>query len=196
MKSPTVTAIRSNGALLLEVQEISKYFSGVRALSNVNLNLRRGEVLAVIGENGAGKSTLMKILAGVLSADEGRILLEGLPAKIHSVSDALGQGIALIHQELNQVPHLDVTANVLLGREPRTSIFLDRIEMRRKARKYLQIVGLNIEPDTLLGSLSVGQRQLVEIAKALATNAQILIMDEPTSSLTRPETERLFKVIR
>lgn len=196
MKSPTVPAIRSNGALLLEVQEISKYFSGVRALSNVNLNLRTGEVLAVIGENGAGKSTLMKILAGVLSADEGKILLEGLPAEIHSVSDALGQGIALIHQELNQVPHLDVTANVLLGREPRTSIFLDRIEMRRKARKYLQIVGLNIEPDTLLGSLSVGQRQLVEIAKALATNAQILIMDEPTSSLTRPEIERLFKVIR
>lgn len=192
MKSPTV----SNGSLLLEVQEISKYFSGVRALSNVNLNLKKGEVLAVIGENGAGKSTLMKILAGVLSADEGRIFLEGSPAEFYSVSDALGQGISLIHQELNQVPQLDVAANVLLGREPRNSIFLDQIAMRRKARQYLQIVGLDIEPSALLRSLSVGQRQLVEIAKALATDARILIMDEPTSSLTRQETESLFRVIR
>lgn len=192
MKSPTV----SNGSLLLEVQGISKYFSGVRALSNVNLTLKKGELLAVIGENGAGKSTLMKILAGVLSADDGRIFLEGLPAEIYSVSDALGQGVVLIHQELNQVPQLDVAANVLLGRESSNSIFLDQKTMRQKARKYLQMVGLNIEPSASLRSLSVGQQQLVEIAKALATNARILIMDEPTSSLTRQETENLFRVIR
>ena len=181
--------------LLLEVNGISKSFSGVQALDSVDLKLEVGELLAVIGENGAGKSTLMKILAGVLRADSGQVALEGRPVEIRSVPDALGHGIALIHQELNLAPNLDVAANILLGREPRTSIFVNRREMRREAQRYLQLVGLDVEPTILVGSLTIGQQQLVEIARALATNARILIMDEPTSSLTQPETERLFGVI-
>ena len=181
---------------LLEARALTKSFPGVRALKGVSLSVQRGEVLAVIGENGAGKSTLMKILAGVQTADSGEILLDGNPVAIRSVHDALAHGIALIHQELNLADNLDVAANIFLGREPLRFGLLDLARMRREARQFLDAVGLDTSPDTLVGSLAIGQQQLVEIAKALSTNARVLIMDEPTSSLSAREAENLFKVIR
>ncbi len=181
---------------LLAVQGVSKNFSGVQALADVDLTLLPGERLAVIGENGAGKSTLMKILAGVLPSDRGRIRLRGRPIEIRSVKDALEHGIALIHQELNLAPNLDLGANIFLGREPRRRLLIDRSRIRRQSVRYLEMVGLDLSPGRLVSSLSIGQQQLVEIAKALAVDARILIMDEPTSSLSQHETLRLFEVIR
>ena len=181
---------------LLVVQGVSKSFSGVRALADVDLTLLSGERLAVIGENGAGKSTLMKILAGVLPSDRGRIRLRGQPIEIRSVRDALEHGIALIHQELNLAPNLDLGANIFLGREPLRRLLIDRDRIQRESARYLKMVGLDLAPSCLVGSLSIGQQQLVEIAKALAVDARILIMDEPTSSLSQHETLRLFEVIR
>lgn len=181
---------------LLEVRGATKRFPGVIALDGVNLTLDRGEVLAVIGENGAGKSTLMKILAGVERLDTGQILLDGRPALWDSVQDAGHAGIALIHQELNLSENLDVAANICLGREPRRYGLLDQGRILREAREALELIGLAVSPRTLVGDLSVGQRQMVEIAKSLATHARILIMDEPTSSLSQGETETLFRVVR
>ncbi len=181
---------------LLEARQLAKSFPGVRALKGVSLSVQRGEVLAVIGENGAGKSTLMKILAGVQTADSGEILLDGQVLAISSVHDALAKGIALIHQELNLADNLDVAANIFLGREPLRAGLIDRAQAQNGARQFLEAVGLDVNPDTLVGSLAIGQQQLVEIAKALSTNARVLIMDEPTSSLSTRESENLFKVIR
>ncbi|MCS7045845.1 MAG: sugar ABC transporter ATP-binding protein [Gemmataceae bacterium] len=181
---------------LLRVEALDKSFPGVRALDGVNLTLARGEVLAVIGENGAGKSTLMKILAGVQLPDGGRILLDDRPIRCHSVHEALRLGIVLIHQELNLAENLDVAANISLGREAHVLGFLRSRAMRAEARRALKLVGLDVSPRKRVGDLTIGQRQMVEIAKALATNARILIMDEPTSSLSRHETETLFGVIR
>ena len=183
-------------APLLELRSLVKSFPGVRALKGVSLTLDRGEVLAVIGENGAGKSTLMKILAGVQHADSGEILLVGRPTGIRSVHEALAHGIALIHQELNLADNLDVAANIFLGREKLRAGLIDTARLRREARKFLDAVGLQIDPATLVSTLAIGQQQLVEIAKALSVNARVLIMDEPTSSLTSREAENLFRVIR
>ncbi len=183
-------------APLLEARSLSKSFPGVRALKGVSLSVQRGELLAVIGENGAGKSTLMKILAGVQVADSGEILLDGRPVALRSVHDALANGIALIHQELNLADNLDVAANIFLGREPRRFGLIDTARMEREAGRFLDAVGLDVKPDTLVGSLAIGQQQRVEIAKALSTQARVLIMDEPTSSLSAREVGILFKVIR
>ena len=138
----------------------------------------------------------MKILAGVLPSDRGRIRLRGQPIEIRSVRDALEHGIALIHQELNLAPNLDLGANIFLGREPLRRLLIDRDRIQRESARYLEMVGLDLAPSCLVGSLSIGQQQLVEIAKALAVDARILIMDEPTSSLSQHETLRLFEVIR
>ena len=181
---------------LLEARDLVKSFPGVRALKGVSLTLRRGEVLAVIGENGAGKSTLMKILAGVQRADAGAILIDGEAASIGSVHDALSRGIALIHQELNLADNLDVAANIFLGREKLRLGLIDKARQRREALPLLAAVGLDTDPAVLVSSLSIGQQQLVEIAKALSVEARVLIMDEPTSSLSSRESENLFKVIR
>ena len=180
----------------LEVRSVSKRFTGVRALHQVSLTLGRGEVLAVIGENGAGKSTLMKILAGVQEPDSGEILIEGRPVRIDSVRAAEHLGIALIHQELNLADNLDVASNIFLGREPRRGCFVDRGRVREESRKFLAQVGLDCSPRTLVSTLSLGRQQLVEIAKALSTNARVLIMDEPTSSLSQHETEQLYRVVK
>ncbi len=181
---------------LLEVRSLSKRFPGVRALHQVNLTLRRGEVLAVIGENGAGKSTLMKILAGVQEPDSGTIMVDGQPVHIDSVRAAENLGISLIHQELNLADNLDVAANVLLGREPRRGCFIQRSVLDRKAGGFMEQVGLDCSPRTLVSRLPLGHQQMVEIAKALSTNARVLIMDEPTSSLSQTETDRLYGVIK
>ncbi len=190
-----VVNVGSMSVSLLEVRNVSKQFPGVKALQGVNLRIERGEALAVIGENGAGKSTLMKILAGVQSPDEGEILLAGQSVTISSPRRATELGIALIHQELNLAGNLDIGANLYLGREPRRFGLIDFGRIYRDSRSVLQQVGLNLSPKTLVGTLPIGQQQLVEIAKALSADARILIMDEPTSSLSSGETARLFEVI-
>lgn len=182
---------------LLQVRGLSKGFPGVRALSDVSLDLHSREILAVIGENGAGKSTLMKILAGLQPPDSGSIALDGVETRIDSVRRATELGIALIHQELNLADNLDIAANLFLGREPRRGgLFLDRRRAWDEAAKLLARVGLDESPRTLVHRLSIGRRQMVEIAKALSIDARVLIMDEPTSSLSLHETENLYRVIR
>ncbi len=180
---------------LLEVRRLSKRFPGVCALADVDLTLGRGEVLAVIGENGAGKSTLMKILAGVQAPDGGEILVDGRPVRIDSVHRAMHLGIALIHQELNLSDNLDVGANIFLGREPRRLGWINTPRIRRESNRVLGIVGLDLDPAILVRTLTIGRQQMVEIAKALSVEARILIMDEPTSSLSSRETEALFRVV-
>ncbi|MBA2117724.1 sugar ABC transporter ATP-binding protein [Bremerella alba] len=180
----------------LEVERISKRFPGVKALSEVSLQVGAGESIAVIGENGAGKSTLMKILAGIQSPDSGTIRVEGKSVDIRGVNSAQELGIALIHQELNLCDNLSVADNIYLGREPKRLGWIDQAEANALSRKYLEQVGLKIDPRKLLAELSIGQQQLVEIAKALSCNAKLLIMDEPTSSLSAREVERLFEVIQ
>jgi ribose transport system ATP-binding protein len=181
---------------LLEARQVSKSFAGVRALKGVSLSVHPGEVLAVIGENGAGKSTLMKILAGVQAPDSGVLLVDGVARTIGSVQEALSLGIALIHQELNLAETLDVGANIFLGREPHRFGWVDAARVTREARVVLERVGLRVDPGTLVGDLTIGQQQLVEIAKALSVNARVLIMDEPTSSLSDHETQVLLSLIR
>ena len=186
-------------APVLEMRGIVKRFGGVTALGGVSLSLSPGEIVAVIGENGAGKSTLMKTLGGVHQPDEGEITIDGQPRTIRSVSDATGYGIAFIHQELNVLDNLDVGANVYLGREPRIGgplNLIDRGAIRRQTQVYLQQLGLDFSPDTPLTNLSLAEQQMVEIAKALSLDARILIMDEPTSSLTLKETARLLEVTK
>lgn len=183
---------------LLAVRDVQKHFPGVQALARVSLCLHAGEVLAVVGENGAGKSTLMKILAGIHQPDSGDILLDGKPVRFARVADALRHGISLIHQELNLAESLPVAANLFLGREDVWGGWLrllDNGRMMREARVLMDRVGLECGPETRVGSLPPGQRQLVEIAHALALSSRILIMDEPTSSLTQKETDRLFEVV-
>ncbi|MFT5467433.1 MAG: ribose transport system ATP-binding protein [Verrucomicrobiales bacterium] len=181
---------------LLEVRGMGKRFPGVRALHNVDLRLETGEVLAVLGENGAGKSTLMKILAGVQPADEGELLIDGEVVEIQGVQDALANGIALIHQELNLATNLSVGGNIFLGREPLKRGLIDEDSIRKEAERFLSMVGLEISPDDIVEDLTIGRQQMVEIAKALSVDARILIMDEPTSSLSQKETENLFEVVK
>jgi ribose transport system ATP-binding protein len=151
--------------------------------------------LALLGENGAGKSTLMKILAGVQKPDAGTIAVDGLPVATGSVQEALRQGIALIHQELNLATNLTVGANIFLGREPHRYGWIDEKAIAAESRRVLDLVGLDVDPAREVGELTLGQQQLVEIAKALSVNARVLILDEPTSSLSARETERLFEVM-
>ncbi len=184
---------------LLEMRGITKRFPGVVALAGVSLALRAGEVLALMGENGAGKSTLIKILGGAYAPDEGETLVAGQAVRFASVRDAKRAGIALIHQELMLAPNLDVAGNVFLGNEDRGwGLFgpLRGRAMRTATAALLQRVGLAHRPDTPVSSLTVGEMQMVEIAKALAKQARIIIMDEPTSSLTAGESEKLFQIIR
>lgn len=182
-------------APLLRAEGVCRAFAGVPALDRVNLHLHPGEVLAVVGENGAGKSTLMRILAGVLRPDAGQLELAGRPVTVASPRAATQLGIALIHQELNLCTNLSVEANLLLGREPARWGWVDRHELRRQALPALARVGLDVAPQTRVGELSLGRRQLVEVARALTSRARVLIMDEPTSSLTADETSTLFAVI-
>lgn len=185
-------------APVLEMRGISKRFSGVQALQDVTLQVQRGEVVALIGENGAGKSTLMKVLGGVHQPDAGTISIGGRPVIIHKVADAIAAGVSFIHQELNVLDNLDVAGNVFLGREPLKGgplRLVDRTRMLAETQPYLDRLGLPIRADLPLSQLSLAQQQMVEIAKALSLKARILIMDEPTSSLTLAETERLIQVV-
>ncbi|WP_437617953.1 sugar ABC transporter ATP-binding protein [Sorangium sp. So ce1151] len=186
-------------APLLAMRGIVKRFPGVTALAGVSLSLRAGEVLAVMGENGAGKSTLMKILGGAYPPDEGQIILDGAPVALRGVSEAKRLGIALVHQELMLASNLDIAANIFLGNEGANGRLLARLrrdELNTRAATLMRRVGLSLPPTTPVSTLSAGQMQMVEIAKALSMNARIIIMDEPTSSLTAGESAELFAIVR
>jgi len=190
----------SERPVLLRVRGVGRRYAGVTALAAIDVDVRGGEVLAIVGENGAGKSTLLEILSGVVQPSEGTLevadargALGGV--ELDGVRDATRAGIALVHQELNLAENLDVAGSIYLGREPSRFGFLDRARMRADARKWLARVGLEIDPGTLCGTLPIAQRQLVEIAKALSTESRVLILDEPTSSLTMRETDRLLEIM-
>jgi inositol transport system ATP-binding protein len=184
--------------MVLEVRNLSKSFPGVQALRDVHLQVRAGQVHALTGENGAGKSTLMRILIGVEQADAGEILYKGHRVHLKSPHEALRMGISMVHQELLPFPELSVAENICMGREP-TSWFpgwLDRTAMNREARRLLGRLGSSLPPDRGMKQLSVAEMQTVEIAKAFANNAEVIIMDEPTSAISGREVEALFDVIR
>jgi ribose transport system ATP-binding protein len=185
---------------LLSVRAISKRFPGVQALRNVGLEVDAGEVVGLVGENGAGKSTLIKILGGIHRPDEGEILIDGDPAEILTVRDSMSLGISLIHQELNLAENLSIAENIFLGKQPyRGPSWLQithRSVMYDRARELLRRVGLDMSPRTQVQGLSVGQRQLVEVAKALSIDARVLVFDEPTSSLSLTESRRLLELIK
>jgi len=184
---------------ILEMEGISKRFPGVVALDNVSLTVGTGEIVALIGENGAGKSTLMKILGGAISRDTGTVKIDGESTEIRSPREASALGIEFIHQELSVLDNLDVGANIFLRREPTFGGFLkliDRKRIYRESDEILRRLGMDVSSRTPLGQLSIAQQQLVEIAKALSTGARIIIMDEPTSSLTLSETRRLLEIVK
>ena len=182
---------------LIEARGITKRFGGVRALEGVDARFFSGEVVAVMGENGAGKSTLMKCLSGIHQPNEGELLVDGNVLAIPDVRAAEAQGIAFIHQELNLAENLNIGANVFLGREPRLfGPFFDRKEILRRTRKLLADLELDLSPEILVQDLSIGHRQMVEIAKALSQEARVLIMDEPTRSLSLHETRILLRLVR
>jgi ribose transport system ATP-binding protein len=183
---------------IVVMEHIEKSFPGVHALSDCRFDLYPGEVHALVGENGAGKSTLMKILAGVYQKDSGRILYKGKEAHIPSPKAAQNLGISIIHQELNLMPHLSAAQNIFIGREPRTAagLVLDEKKMNERARELFATLHLQLDPRTKVKDLVVAKQQMVEIAKALSFNAEVLIMDEPTASLNISEIEELFRIIR
>lgn len=188
----------SRSGFLLDLQGVGKGFNGVTVLDGVDFRLRPGEVMALIGENGAGKSTLMRIVTGIVQPDSaGAMMFRGQPVRFTAPRQAIDAGIAMIHQELNLLPHLSVADNIWLGREPRNRLgLIDRGRMRREAKALLERLRQTIDPDCPVGSLSVGQQQMVEIARALSLNAELIVMDEPTDALTDVETAVLFEVIR
>jgi ABC-type sugar transport system ATPase subunit len=198
----TIKAVRASGAVpaaeyLLEVRDVRKEFSGNVALDNVSFRLKRGTVHALMGENGAGKSTLMKIIAGIYTPDAGEFFLNALPIRLRSPLDALDNGIAMIHQELNLMNHMTVAENIWIRREPKNRFGLvDHNELAKRTEKLFLELGIDLDPEERVGDLSVASRQMVEIAKAVSYESDVLIMDEPTSALTEREVEHLFRIIR
>ncbi len=185
-----------NNAVLLQMKDIHKTFPGVYALMDINLEVRAGEVHALLGENGAGKSTLIKVLGGIYQADQGEIYIDGKKVEILDVRDAQRQGIAIIHQELVLVPHMTVAENIYLGREPKKGLFIDHVKMEEDARQLLSSFQMNIDPSTLINHLTIAQQQMVEIVKAISFDSKILVMDEPTSSISDKEVDFLFDTMR
>jgi ABC-type sugar transport system ATPase subunit len=181
---------------IISIENISKRFGGTRALHQVSFDVMPGEVHAICGENGAGKSTLMKILSGVITDYDGQLLIDGQPVEFRGTRDAESMGNSIIHQELNLVEQLSISANIFLGREMRSGwIFRDDRQMDHTASEILQSLDCNIPTTRLAGSLRVGDQQLIEIAKALSIHSRIVVMDEPTSALTESEVQRLYRVI-
>ena len=180
---------------LLTMKNIKKSFSGVAALKNAELELNKGEVVALMGENGAGKSTLMKILTGIYSKDEGTVTFEGKEVEYKSVSESEEAGIAIVHQELNMMNDLTVAQNLFIGKERKKGIFIDDVKMAGDAKELFKKLNVDINPNIKIGNLTVGKQQMVEIAKAISTNAKVIVFDEPTAALTDSEIEELFKVI-
>ncbi len=181
---------------LLEMRNINKSFPGVKALQNVDFQLKSGEVHALLGENGAGKSTLIKVLGGIYNAEQGEIFINGSQVTIKNVSDARSNGISIIHQELVLVPHMTVAENIFLGREISGKFGIEGNKMRRESQKMLDRFDLGIDAGELVGNLSIAQQQMVEIVKAISFNCKILVMDEPTSSISDREVKALFDIMR
>lgn len=182
------------GEYVLEMKGIQKSFA-VPVLKGVDFSIKKGEVHALVGGNGAGKSTLMKIMTGVYSKDAGEIFIRGEAVDIQTIHDATHHGIAMIFQELSLIQTMTVAENIFLGEEVTKNGFRDTAQMNKRAKEVLESLGIDVEPDTVVGTLSVGMSQMVEIAKAVSKNAQILVLDEPTASLSSSETEHLFQVI-
>ncbi len=180
----------------LEAEGISKFFPGVKALDNVSLRVRPGTVHALMGENGAGKSTLMKCLIGIYHPDTGSIRIKGESVKFQDTMDALRSGISMIHQELNLVTHMTVAENIWLGREPTRYGFVDHRKLNQQTRELLDKLNIRLSPQKMVGELSIAAQQMVEIAKAMSWDADVVIMDEPTSALTESEVVHLFNIIR
>ena len=188
--------IMDDNSVILEMKGICKSFSGVEALKDAQLDLRAGEVCALMGENGAGKSTLMKILTGIYQRDTGEIRLFGNPVEFPDIRAAQKAGISIIHQELNMMNHLTVAQNIFIGREPmKYGCVIDDRRMELEARALLERIGVDINPAEKVGNLTVGRQQMVEIAKAISRDCKLLILDEPTAALTQPEVEELFKIM-
>ena len=196
----TAPADRQEGKAVLaetvvRMKDIQKRFPGVHALDDAQIELKKGEVHGLVGENGAGKSTLMKVLTGIYAPDSGTVEVKGRQVNYQAPADALNDGISMIHQELNQMQHLTVADNIWIGREPMNGIVLDRRQLIRQTKELLDSLHLDIDPNETIGNLSVAKQQMIEIAKAISLNADILIMDEPTAALTNQEIEDLFRFV-
>lgn len=181
---------------ILEIKNCRKEFPGVVALDDVSLYLKRGEIHALVGENGAGKSTIMKILAGIYTMDAGEILFDGKPFAARKPVEALEKGISMVHQELDLIPDMTVEANVFAGREKTRGPVVDKRGMTQETKRLMEALGIDIDPKTKVSRLSTAQQQMVAIIRAIAFNAEVIIMDEPTSAITDREVEKLFEIIR
>ena len=181
--------------VVVSMKNIQKSFPGVHALDDAQIELKKGEVHGLVGENGAGKSTLMKVLTGIYERDSGTVVVKGREVNYKTPGDALEDGISMIHQELNLMPHLTVADNIFIGREPKKGITLDKKKTNQLTKELLDSLSLDIAPDTPVNQLTVAKQQMIEIAKAISLNADILIMDEPTAALTTSEIDELFKFV-
>lgn len=181
---------------ILEMSDISKSFSGVQVLHDVELKVKPGEVHVLLGENGAGKSTLMKILSAAYKQEGGSIRVDGELVEFSSPKEAIDNGISVIYQEFSLIPHMSIYENIYLGKEYLKNGLIDRKTAMKEAKKYMDLIGLDMSPKTLISDLSVAQCQMVEIAKAISGNVKILVLDEPTAAITDKETEKLFQIIR
>ena len=184
------------GEVILEMKGIDKSFPGVHALDHVDLEIRKGEVLALMGENGAGKSTLMKVLTGIYTKDSGTITYEGKEVEFHSAREAQDNGVIIVHQELNMLGHLTVAQNLFIGREFKKGITIDDKKMNEEAKKLFDRLNVDIDPTEKMANLTVGKQQMCEIAKAVSFDAKVIIFDEPSAALTEAEIEEMFKIIR
>ena len=184
------------GDVILTMKGIDKSFPGVHALDHVNLEVRRGEVHALMGENGAGKSTLMKVLTGIYTKDSGTITYEGREVEFHNTREAQNAGIVIVHQELNMLSHLTVAQNIFIGREFKKGFRIDDKRMNEEAAKLFKRLHIEIDPTEQMGNLTVGKQQMCEIAKAISHEAKVIIFDEPSAALTESEIDELFKIIR
>jgi ABC-type sugar transport system ATPase subunit len=181
---------------ILKIQGISKHFPGVQALQDVSFDVEEGAIHAVMGENGAGKSTLMQVIAGVHQPDSGELELFGEKVRFANPAEAQAKGVAIVYQELNLAQNLSIAENIFLGLEPRSGgVFLDRAKLREGTLKVFERLGIHFDPDTIIRNLTVAQQQLIEICKSLIRNPRLLILDEPTSSLSEVESAILFRVI-
>ena len=184
------------GEVILTMKGIDKSFPGVHALDHVDLEVRKGEVLALMGENGAGKSTLMKVLTGIYKKDSGSITFEGKEVEFDSPRAAQEAGIVIVHQELNMLNHLTVAQNIFIGREIMKGKIIDDARMNQESKKLFDRLNISIDPTEMMGNLTVGKQQMCEIAKAISHDAKVIVFDEPSAALTEAEIEELFKIIR
>lgn len=184
------------GEVILTMKGIDKSFPGVHALDHVDLEVKKGEVVALMGENGAGKSTLMKVLTGIYSKDDGTITFEGKEVEYKNPKEAQDAGVIIVHQELNMMPHLTVAQNIFIGREKMAGKLINDAAMNKAARELFQELNIDIDPTEPMGNLTVGKQQMCEIAKAISHKAKVIVFDEPSAALTEAEIEELFKIIR